>query len=258
MKKRDAAYWRGRLEREYPEIAAELDSGTIPSVRAAAIQAGLIRASTPLDELRRAWRKATAAEKEGFIAETGVAKTQPKAPARAVGKTAVPPPPSPPPPAPAPAPAPAPVAVETIPDLVRLIVMGVFPPGRNYGEDPEDVIREFVAEIATSVRDVVEYGAEWGDEDDLPPANKADIAAGIAKLKALLGEGADLAEDITGSDVAARIDKAGMSLKEAAYIAGMTQQALKAILAAREPLKAHARHVVEPILHEIALQQGEA
>jgi hypothetical protein len=66
MAKRDATYWRRRLERDRPEIAARLRAGEIPSVRAAAIEAGFIRERTPLDDLRRAWAKASAGQRQAF------------------------------------------------------------------------------------------------------------------------------------------------------------------------------------------------
>jgi hypothetical protein len=76
---RDAAYWRHRIERDHPEIAARLDSGEISSVRAAAVAAGLIREPTGLMQLRRAWRRAGAEERAAFMAEVGVAELVPQA-----------------------------------------------------------------------------------------------------------------------------------------------------------------------------------
>lgn len=66
-KKRDAAYWRGRLEREHPAIHARLLDGTISSVRAACAEAGLIRLPTRLDALMREWTKASASQRKAFI-----------------------------------------------------------------------------------------------------------------------------------------------------------------------------------------------
>ncbi len=68
---RNSAYWQGRLEREHPEIAERLRRREIPSVRAAAIEAGLIRERKPLDDLRRAWTKAAQGERRAFLAEVG-------------------------------------------------------------------------------------------------------------------------------------------------------------------------------------------
>ena len=67
--KRDSAYWRTRIEREYPEIWTRLEHGEIKSVRAAAIEAGLIRERTPLMDLRRAWRSASIEDREAFLGE---------------------------------------------------------------------------------------------------------------------------------------------------------------------------------------------
>jgi hypothetical protein len=67
--KRDAAYWRHRVERDYPDIARRLASGEISSVRAAAIEAGLLHEPSRLEHLRRAWKKATAEERSHFIEE---------------------------------------------------------------------------------------------------------------------------------------------------------------------------------------------
>lgn len=69
---RDAAYWRHRIERDYGEIAERLRTGEIKSVRAAAIEAGLIRDASPLLELRRAWRRAGPEERAAFMAEVVV------------------------------------------------------------------------------------------------------------------------------------------------------------------------------------------
>ena len=76
---RDAAYWRHRIERDHPEIAARLDSGEIGSVRAAAVTAGLIREPSGLMQLRRAWRRAGPEERAAFMAEVGVAELVPQA-----------------------------------------------------------------------------------------------------------------------------------------------------------------------------------
>lgn len=68
---RDNAYWRERLEGEtkYADILQRLDSGAIPSMRMACIEAGFIRKQRPLDQLRRAWNKATWAQRMKFFFE---------------------------------------------------------------------------------------------------------------------------------------------------------------------------------------------
>jgi len=67
--KRDSEYWRTRIEREHPDIWTRLERGEINSVRAAAIEAGLIRDRTPLMDLRRAWRNASIEERKAFLDE---------------------------------------------------------------------------------------------------------------------------------------------------------------------------------------------
>jgi hypothetical protein len=65
-KKRDAAYYRARLKREFPTIFADLSAGRIKSVRQAAARAGLIQLPTRADALIRDWKRATPAERERF------------------------------------------------------------------------------------------------------------------------------------------------------------------------------------------------
>lgn len=67
-KKRDNAYWLGRLEREHPAIFDRLRSGAIPSVRAACAEAGLIRLPSRLDALKREWARASSSERAAFVA----------------------------------------------------------------------------------------------------------------------------------------------------------------------------------------------
>lgn len=66
-KKRDAAYWRGRLERDFPALAEAVARGDM-SVNRACIEVGLIRQPTRVAALKRAWERATAAEKREFVA----------------------------------------------------------------------------------------------------------------------------------------------------------------------------------------------
>jgi hypothetical protein len=75
---RDAAYWRYRIERDHPEIARRLSAGELPSVRAAAIEAGLIHEPSGLVQLRRAWRRASPDDRVAFMAEVGVADLVPR------------------------------------------------------------------------------------------------------------------------------------------------------------------------------------
>jgi len=67
-KKRDNSYFERRLEREHPAIYARLRAGAIRSVRAAAIEAGILRRPTALNALKRDWRLASVTEKRAFIA----------------------------------------------------------------------------------------------------------------------------------------------------------------------------------------------
>ena len=67
--KRDSEYWKARIEREHPDIWSRLEQGEIKSVRAAAIEAGLIRERTALMDLQRAWRNASTEERKAFLDE---------------------------------------------------------------------------------------------------------------------------------------------------------------------------------------------
>lgn len=86
MPKRDAAYFHERLQRDFPDVFKDLNTGVYPSVRAAALAAGLIKERTRLTELKNAWSKATAAERSDFIkwAKAGIAPPKSKAPRRSV------------------------------------------------------------------------------------------------------------------------------------------------------------------------------
>jgi hypothetical protein len=76
MKKRDSAYWRRRLQKEHPAVFDQLKAGRIRSVRQACIRAGLIRQPSALDELKRAWKKASRTERDEFErwSEAGAAR----------------------------------------------------------------------------------------------------------------------------------------------------------------------------------------
>jgi hypothetical protein len=66
-KKRDNAYLKKRLAKEFPDVFADFDAGRIKSVRAAAAKARLIHLPTRLDALKREWKKANRAEQREFI-----------------------------------------------------------------------------------------------------------------------------------------------------------------------------------------------
>lgn len=63
----NASYLAARLKRDAPEIAARIDD--FPSMRAAALAAGIIRERTALDVLLATWRRASEAERSKFLAE---------------------------------------------------------------------------------------------------------------------------------------------------------------------------------------------
>ena len=65
-KKRDSAYLKGRLKRDFPKIYADLDEGKIKNVSQAALMAGLIRKVSRDEVLIREFKLASPAEKEKF------------------------------------------------------------------------------------------------------------------------------------------------------------------------------------------------
>ncbi len=67
--KRDSEYWKNRIKNEHPNVWAKHENGEIKSVRAAAIEAGLIQERTALMDLRRAWKKASDEERVSFLGE---------------------------------------------------------------------------------------------------------------------------------------------------------------------------------------------
>jgi hypothetical protein len=67
-KKRDAAYYEGRLKRDHPKEFAELRAGRFRSVRQAAAAVGLIHLPTRLDALKREWKRAGKRDRLDFIA----------------------------------------------------------------------------------------------------------------------------------------------------------------------------------------------
>ena len=64
-----ATYLARRIARDRPDILERMKAGDFRSVRQAAIAAGIITPPTPLDDLRRAWRKATEGERRQFFFE---------------------------------------------------------------------------------------------------------------------------------------------------------------------------------------------
>jgi hypothetical protein len=69
-KRRDSAYYEGRLKRDFPRIFSDLRAGKFKSVRQASAAAGLIHLPTRVDALKREWTRATTREKNEFVAWT--------------------------------------------------------------------------------------------------------------------------------------------------------------------------------------------
>lgn len=61
-----ADYLAARIKRDRPDIAEAVERGEYRSIRQAAIAAGIVKQTTPLDTLRRAWRKASEEERAQF------------------------------------------------------------------------------------------------------------------------------------------------------------------------------------------------
>ena len=65
-----ADYLTARIARDHPEILERMKAGEFNSVRAAAKEAGIVKDPTPLQLLRRAWNKASEAERQEFWTTT--------------------------------------------------------------------------------------------------------------------------------------------------------------------------------------------
>jgi hypothetical protein len=66
-KRRDAAYYEGRLRRDFPSIYVDLRSGKIKSVRQAAAKAGLIHLPDRLAAMKRDWKRSSPHERSEFL-----------------------------------------------------------------------------------------------------------------------------------------------------------------------------------------------
>jgi hypothetical protein len=66
-KKRDSAYLKGRLQRDFPKEFADLRAGKYKNVSQAAVAAGLIRLPTRFGALKREWKGATPTQREAFL-----------------------------------------------------------------------------------------------------------------------------------------------------------------------------------------------
>lgn len=63
----NADYLTARIARDHPDVLARMKAGEFPSVRAAAKVAGIVRDPTPLELMKRAWTRASKAEKDAFM-----------------------------------------------------------------------------------------------------------------------------------------------------------------------------------------------
>ena len=64
-----SAYLRARLARDHPDVLAAYERGEFPSIRAAAIDARIVKVPTPLEQLRKDWKKASPEERQTFREE---------------------------------------------------------------------------------------------------------------------------------------------------------------------------------------------
>lgn len=64
---RGASYLAARIKRDAPEIAARAEAGEFPSVRAAAIEAGIVKVATPAEKARKAIAKLPERERNEVI-----------------------------------------------------------------------------------------------------------------------------------------------------------------------------------------------
>jgi hypothetical protein len=64
-----AAYLVAKLKRDRPDIAKRLAAGEFRSARAAALAAGIIEPTAELTKLLRAWKRASPAERDAFLAK---------------------------------------------------------------------------------------------------------------------------------------------------------------------------------------------
>ncbi len=66
-KDRSNSYWLKRIERDHPKIFAKLRSGEVPTVRAARLQAGLLRQPTRLEKFIRDWDRLSIGQRGEFL-----------------------------------------------------------------------------------------------------------------------------------------------------------------------------------------------
>jgi len=65
----DPDYLASRLKADHEAIYTAWQAGSFKSVRAAAIEAGIVKIPTALDTLRKTWAKASADERDTFLGE---------------------------------------------------------------------------------------------------------------------------------------------------------------------------------------------
>jgi len=63
----NSQYLRARLKRDCPDILQALDRGEFPSVRQAAIAAGIVKVPTLLDQAVKLWQRMSGAERQKFL-----------------------------------------------------------------------------------------------------------------------------------------------------------------------------------------------
>jgi hypothetical protein len=63
----NAEYYASVIKRDHPEIHRRMLAGEFKSVYAAAVEAGIRKQITPLDQLQKAWRKASDDERQSFL-----------------------------------------------------------------------------------------------------------------------------------------------------------------------------------------------
>jgi hypothetical protein len=66
--KRDADYLASRIKRDHPQIHARMIAGEFTSVRAAAIEAGIVKVPSTLEKLNRSWDVASPDDRAAFLA----------------------------------------------------------------------------------------------------------------------------------------------------------------------------------------------
>jgi hypothetical protein len=66
-------YLTARIARDRPDILERLQAGEFPTIWSAARAAGVLKQHTALEQLRRAWAKASPAERAQFLSELGPA-----------------------------------------------------------------------------------------------------------------------------------------------------------------------------------------